>query len=285
MSILSKLEQLNQTDTSTKDRISAITEYFSQDKIKDLFVEASKSEKDFVIFESNEDFQIWFRKDSIEIFRARFDLIRTREIKVFNALLSPESSYVKSWPVDPTVLVTFSDQILNVEITTQPFETEDFIKNVDYLLFEKGKTNLMSIESKLEQKEEMIVKRENRQSKVQDYLNSDKVKDLFSRYLSSASDKSTLIEDNGKFRLYLTRDYLELYKYEKIEVSKSVTPIPILRSIFRRVETVNDLSYEPVFRLQFDESGFHEIIRFVLSLTADELIEALDDLLFEKGTN
>ena len=132
MSILSKLEQFNQT-SSTKDRISAITEYFSQDKIKDLFIKASRSEKDFTIFESNEDFQIWFRKDSIEIFRARFDLIRTRDIKVFNALLSPESSYVKSWTVDPTVLVTFS------EITSQPFETEDFIQNVDYLLFEKGK--------------------------------------------------------------------------------------------------------------------------------------------------
>ena len=145
--------------------------------------------------------------------------------------------------------------------------------------------NPMSIEAKLDQKEAMIVNLENRQSKVQDYLDSDKVKDLFSRYLSSASDKSTLIEDNGKFRLYLTQDYLELYKYEKIEVSKSVTPIPILRSIFRRVETVNDLSYEPAFRIQFDESGFHEIIRFVLSLTADELIESLDDLLFEKGTN
>ena len=138
MSILSKLEQLNQNSKSTKDRISAITEYFSQDKIKDLFIEASKSKEDFTIFESNEDFQIWFRKDSIEVFRARLDLIKTREIKVANRPLSPESSFIKSWPVDPTVLVTYSDQILNVEITSQPFETEDFIKNVDYLLFEKG---------------------------------------------------------------------------------------------------------------------------------------------------
>lgn len=138
MSILSKLKQLNQDSASKKDCIAAITEYFDQDKIKDLFVEASKSDKDFVIFESNEDFQIWFRKDSIEIFRAKFDLIRTREIKVFNALLSPESSFIKSWPVDPTVSVTFSDQIVDVEITNQTFEFEDFIKNVDYLLFEKG---------------------------------------------------------------------------------------------------------------------------------------------------
>lgn len=138
MSILSKFEQLNRTSMSTKDRISAITEYFSQDKIKDLFIKASRSEKDFTIFESNEDFQIWFRKDSIEIYRARLDLIRTRDIRVINRPLSPVSSFIKSWPVDPTVLVTFSDQILNVEVTTQPFDTEDFIKNVDYLLFEKG---------------------------------------------------------------------------------------------------------------------------------------------------
>lgn len=138
MSILSKLEQLNQTSVSAKDRISAIKGYFSQDKIKDLFIEASRSEKDFTIFESNEDFQIWFRKDSIEIFRSRLDLIRTREIRSINRPLSPVSSFIKSWPVDPTVLVTFSDQILNVEITTQQFETEDFVKNVDYLLFEKG---------------------------------------------------------------------------------------------------------------------------------------------------
>ena len=138
MSILSKLEQLNQSSVSTKDRISAITEYFSQDKIKDLFVKASRSEKDFTIFESNEDFQICFRKDSIEIYRARLDLIRTRDIKVFNALRSPESSFIKSWPADPTVLVTFSDQIMNVEITNELFEAEDFIENVDYLLFKKG---------------------------------------------------------------------------------------------------------------------------------------------------
>ena len=136
MSILSKLERLNQT-SSTKDRVAAITKYFNQDKIKDLFVEASKSDKDFVIFESNEDIQIWFRKYSIEIFRAKFDLIKTREIKVSNALLDSESSHVKSWPIYPTVIVTLSDQVVNVEITSQPFEAEDFIKNVDYLLFEK----------------------------------------------------------------------------------------------------------------------------------------------------
>lgn len=138
MSILSKLERLSQTSESTKDRISAITEYFSQDKIKDLFVEASNLSRFSSIFESNEDFQIRLRKDSIEIYRSKLDLIRTSDIEVFNSLLSLESSYIKSWPSEPTVLVTFSDQIVNVEITSELFEVEDFIENVDYLLFKKG---------------------------------------------------------------------------------------------------------------------------------------------------
>lgn len=138
MSILSKLERLSQTSESTKDRISAITEYFSQDKIKDLFVEASNLSRFSSIFESNEDFQIWLRKDSIEIYRSNLDLIRTSDIEVFNSLLGLESVYIKSWPSEPTVLVTFSDQIVNVEITSELFEVEDFIENVDYLLFKKG---------------------------------------------------------------------------------------------------------------------------------------------------
>lgn len=138
MSILSKLERLNQTSVSTKDRISAIAEYFSEDKIKDLFVEASDLSKFVSIRESNEDFQIWFRKDSIEIYRSNLDLIRTSDIEVFDSLLGPESVYIKSWPSEPTVLVTFSDQIVNVEITSELFEAEDFIENVDYLLFKKG---------------------------------------------------------------------------------------------------------------------------------------------------
>ena len=48
---------------------------------------------------------------------------------------------------------------------------------------------------------------------------------------------------------------------------------------------MKDLSYNPVFKLSFNEDGSHEIVRLVLSLTAEELIEALDELLFEKGTN
>ena len=138
MSILSKLERLSQTSESTKDRISAITEYFSQDKIKDLFVEASNLSRFSSIHESNEAFQIWFRKDSIEIYRSNLDLIGTSDIEVFDSLLGPESVYIKSWPSEPTVLVTFSDQIVNVEITSELFEAEDFIENVDYLLFKKG---------------------------------------------------------------------------------------------------------------------------------------------------
>lgn len=138
----------------------------------------------------------------------------------------------------------------------------------------------MSIETKLKQKEAMIAKLDDRKSKILNYLHSDKVKNLFSRYLASANEESCLIERNDGFRLYLTRQALELYEYRRIEVTNRMTEIPILRSIFKQVYIVNDLSYEPVFSLEFNEDGSYEIDRLVPSLTADELIEALDELLF-----
>ena len=143
----------------------------------------------------------------------------------------------------------------------------------------------MSIEAKLEQKEAMIAKLDDRRVRIEDYLDSEKVKALFSRYLYSASEKSNLIERNDRFRLYLNRDALELYEYKTIEVNERLNSLPILRSIFVRRWNMKDLSYDPVFKLSFNEDGSHEIVRLVLSLTADELIEALDELLFEKGAN
>ena len=94
-----------------------------------------------------------------------------------------------------------------------------------------------------------------------------------------------MIGRNDRFRLYLNRDVLELYEYKTIEVNESLTSIPILRSIFVRSCKIKDLSYNPVFKLSFNEDGSYEIVRLVLSLTANELIEALDELLFEKGAN
>lgn len=143
----------------------------------------------------------------------------------------------------------------------------------------------MSIEAKLEQKEFMLAKLYDRRARIEDYLDSEKVKALFSGYLSLASEKSNLIERNDRFRLYLNRDALELYEYKTIEVNERLTSLPILRSIFVRRWNMKDLSYDPVFKLSFNEDGSHEIVRLVLSLTADELIEALDELLFEKGAN
>lgn len=140
----------------------------------------------------------------------------------------------------------------------------------------------MSIETKLKKKESMIAKLDDRKSKILDYLHSDKVKNLFSRCLASANEESCLIEKNDNFRLYLTRQALELYEYRRIEVTNRMTEIPILRSIFKQVFTVTDLSYEPVFSLEFNEDGSYEIDRLVPSLTTDELIEALDELLFTK---
>lgn len=140
----------------------------------------------------------------------------------------------------------------------------------------------MSIESRIDQEELRLAKFEDRRARLEDYLNSDRVKELFTRFFNSSIDEPYFIEYNDKFRLYLSRRILELYEYRKVEVDKSLTNIPILRSVLRRSYITKELSHDSVFRLEFEEDGSYKIDRLVPSLTADDLIEALDELLFTK---
>ena len=84
---------------------------------------------------------------------------------------------------------------------------------------------------------------------------------------------------------FLSRRILELREYRKIEVDERLTTLPILRSIFVRRRSMKELSYASSFRLEFEENGSYKIDRLVASLSADELIGVLDELLFEKGTD
>lgn len=143
----------------------------------------------------------------------------------------------------------------------------------------------MSIEMKIALEEERLAKSKDRQIRIETYLKSDKVRDLFTRYFNSSIDAPCFIECNDKFSLFLSRHILELYEYRKIEVDERLTTLPILRSIFVRRRSMKELSYASSFRLEFDENGSYKIDRLVASLSADELIRVLDELLFEKGTD
>lgn len=121
-----------------------------------------------------------------------------------------------------------------------------------------------------------------KESQVLDYLNSEKVQTCLERESYFGGEHGLLIERNRRFRLYLIRERIELYEYRVTEIVESLVNLPILRSLFKRVYTIEDLSYDPVFKVSLDSDGSVKIDQFASYLTSDDVIEALDELLFTK---
>ena len=82
--------------------------------------------------------------------------------------------------------------------------------------------------------------------------------------------------------MYLIRESLELHEYRVTEIVEPLVNFPILKSLFKRVYTVEGLSYSSVFRAIFNSDGSIKIDRFASYLTSEDVIKALDELLFTK---
>ena len=121
-----------------------------------------------------------------------------------------------------------------------------------------------------------------KESQVLDYLNSEKVQTQLERESYFGGEHGLLIERNRRFRLYLIRERIELYEYRVTEIVESLVNLPILKSLFKRVYTIEDLSYDPVFKASLDSDGSIKIDQFASYLTSDDVIESLDELLFTK---
>lgn len=121
-----------------------------------------------------------------------------------------------------------------------------------------------------------------KESQVLDYLNSDKVQTQLERELYFGGEHGLRIERNRRFRLYLYRKSLELYEYRVTEIVEPLVNLPILRSLFQQVYTIEDLSHDPVFKVSLSSDGSIKIDRFASYLTSEDVIEALDELLFTK---
>ena len=121
-----------------------------------------------------------------------------------------------------------------------------------------------------------------KESQVLDYLNSKKVQTQLERESYFGGEHGLLIERNRRFRLYLIRERIELYEYRVTEIVESLVNLPILKSLFKRVYTLEDLSFDPVFKASLDSDGSIKIDQFASYLTSDDVIEALDELLFTK---
>lgn len=121
-----------------------------------------------------------------------------------------------------------------------------------------------------------------KESQVLEYLNSKKVQTQLERESYFGGEHGLRIERNRRFRLYLIRERIELYEYRVTEIVEFLVNLPILKSLFKRVYTIEDLSYDPVFKASLDSDRSIKIDQFASYLTSDDVIEALDELLFTK---
>lgn len=121
-----------------------------------------------------------------------------------------------------------------------------------------------------------------KESQVLEYLNSKKVQTQLERESYFGGEHGLLIERNRRFRLYLIRERIELYEYRVTEIVESLVNLPILKSLFKRVYTIEDLSYDPVFKASLDSDGSIKIDQFASYLSSEDVIESLDELLFTK---
>ena len=121
-----------------------------------------------------------------------------------------------------------------------------------------------------------------KESQVLDYLNSEKVQTQLERESCFGGEHGLLIERNRRFKMYLIRESLELHEYRVTEIVEPLVNFPILKSLFKRFYTVEDLSYSSVFRAIFNSDGSIKIDRFASYLTSEDVIKALDELLFTK---
>lgn len=121
-----------------------------------------------------------------------------------------------------------------------------------------------------------------KESQVLDYLISDKVQTQLERESYFGGEHGLRIERNRRFRLYLIRERIELYEYRVTEIVEPLVDLPILRSLFKHVYTLEDLSHDPVFKVSLNSDGSTKIDQFASYLKSEDVIEALDELLFTK---
>lgn len=137
----------------------------------------------------------------------------------------------------------------------------------------------MSIEKKIEENVSIANHRRIEISKLTEYLNSDKVQSLISKYLES--NIGTLIERGDQIRLYLTKDGLEIYEYSKIDVKEPTTEFPFLDKIFYKIKKSKVVNGYPSVVAALNEDHSFTVNKLNVCFSVDKLISLLDELLFD----
>lgn len=138
----------------------------------------------------------------------------------------------------------------------------------------------MSIQSQLNKLERSNESTKIKSDRVIEYLQSDKVKQILATSASNLKTlDSSLSESNQNFKLYIHHDKLEMFRYETRISEVPKFRIPCFDDSTKEIKTV-DIGFAPSFVLRFDGSDKLEITKLDSSLSSDEVIENLEDLLF-----
>ena len=137
----------------------------------------------------------------------------------------------------------------------------------------------MSIEKKIEENVSIANHRRIEISKLTEYLNSDKVQSLISKYLES--NIGTLIERGDQIRLYLTKDGLEIYEYSKIDVKEPTTKFPTLDKIFYKIKESKVVNDYPSVVAKLNKDHSFKVNKLNVRFKVDKLIALIDEILFD----
>lgn len=134
MSIQLKLTRIKQASKHEIDDQEALNEYFSQDKIKQLLLDA-KDLKDKCIIESNSDYQVVLIRGQIELYTSELEIIYMRDIRLIEGLGKQNHRFVRTWSTEPTLTVSLDNDEVKVECHKSIKDVEELIEFVDALIF------------------------------------------------------------------------------------------------------------------------------------------------------
>lgn len=137
----------------------------------------------------------------------------------------------------------------------------------------------MSIEKQIADRIDYDNRRQSEYSKLSEYLNSENVQSLVSKYLES--DVGTLIERGDRIRLYLTKDNLEIYEYSTIDVKEPTTEFPFFDKIFYKIKESKVVNGYPSVVATLNGDHSFTVSKLNVCFSVDKLISLLDELLFD----
>lgn len=134
MSIQSKLTRIKQASGHEMNAQEALNEYFNQDKVKQLLLDA-KDLNDKYIIESNSDYQVVLIRGRIELYTSELELIYMRDIRLMERSDKQSSQFVRTWSTESTLAVSLDGDTVKVECHRSIDNVGEVIEFVDVLLF------------------------------------------------------------------------------------------------------------------------------------------------------